>query len=295
MGEQLYRNSRRAKEVFDLVDNSLSTKLSSIIFEGPDSDLKKTINSQPAIMTVSIAALEAVKEFYDGEEIRPIAFAGHSLGEYTSLVASGVLSLEDGIRLVRERGRLMQLASDSQPGGMAAILGLDEISLEEVCQETGAEIANINTDDQIVISGDRICLARAMDLASARGARKTIRLAVAGAFHSHLMQSASDGLAKVISGITFSPPNGPIIANSTAEQITTPEEIKNELMSQLCSCVQWKRSIRSMSDMGVTTFIEFGPGKVLNGLVKRITRRAETINVLDLSSARALAEQQSVR
>ena len=291
MGQKLYRTSRRAKEVFDLVDASLSFPLSSVIFEGSDRELRRTVNSQPAIMAVSLAALEAVREFHQEVEIQPVAFAGHSLGEYTSLVASGVLGLVDGVRLVRERGRLMQEAADQQPGGMAVILGLDEITLDEVCQETGAEIANINTDDQIVISGERIALARAMDLASARGARKTLPLAVAGAFHSHLMSPAWEGLAQALSETIIWDPKVPIIANSTATQLTSAQEIKEELMNQLCSCVQWKRSIRCMIDMGVSTFIEFGPGKVLNGLVKRITRQARIINVGDLATARRLAEQ----
>lgn len=293
MGLELYKTSRRAKEIFDLVDTSLSFPLSKLMFDGPTSELEKTINSQPAIMAASLASLAALEECAPHEQPEPVAFAGHSLGEYTSLVAAGVVDLADGFRLVRERGSLMQRAAERQSGGMAAIIGLDDVTLEEVCQETGVEIANVNSHDQIVISGDRIALARAMDLASARGARKTIPLAVAGAFHSQLMAPAQEGLCQALGETTFREPKAPIVANLSGQMLTTGEEIKEELKSQLCNCVQWKQSVECMIDMGVSTFVEFGPGRVLTSLVKRIDRQAKTVNVGDVDSAQKVAVQSS--
>ena len=163
MGLDLYRSCRAARDVFDEVDEILSIPLTKLIFEGPEKELEMTVNSQPAIMATSMACLEALSELHHPDMPKPAAVAGHSLGEYTSLVASGVLDLADGIRLVRERGRLMQEASEVHPGSMAAILGLDEVTIEEICLETGAQMANINGSDQIVISGDKICVARAVD------------------------------------------------------------------------------------------------------------------------------------
>ena len=191
----------------------------------------------------------------------------------------------------------MQEAADMRPGSMAAIIGLDEETTEEVCQETGAEVANINGADQIVISGGKLCVARAVDLALIRGARKAVPLAVGGAFHSSLMSPAQRGLAAAIDQVEFRDPVVPIIANSTSTTLTSAREVKDELCGQLCSCVQWKKSVNSMMDHGVTSFIEFGPGKVLGSLIKRIGsnqthrgRPVEVLNVADLSSAQKAAE-----
>jgi [acyl-carrier-protein] S-malonyltransferase len=297
MGLELYRTSTAAKELFDEVDDILSTPLTRMIFQGPPEELEKTVNSQAAIMATSLACLEAMEEFHHGDLGPLTAVAGHSLGEYTCLVVSGALPLADGIRLVRERGRLMQEASEILPGSMAAIVGLDEDTLEEICLETGAEIANINGADQIVISGDRVCVARAVDLASIRGARKAVPLAVSGAFHSSLMSPAQEGLAAAIQGTKFEDPAVPIIANSTSTPLTTAGDVKDELLTQLCSCVQWKKSVGCMLSLGVSGFIEFGPGRVLAGLIKRIShtpmyqdRQVEILNVADLASARTAAE-----
>ncbi len=291
MGQELYKTSRRAREVFDTVDESLSFSLTKLMFDGPSCDLEKTVNSQPAIMATSLASLAAFEELDLCEPAAPVAFAGHSLGEYTSLVASGALDLVDGIQLVQRRGSLMQMAAESRSGGMAAVLGLDEETLAEVCRDAGVEIANVNSHDQIVISGDKVALQVAMDSAKAAGARRVIPLAVAGAFHSHLMAPAQDGLNKALDGSTFNSPKAPIVANLSGQQITTGEEIKQELEDQICNCVQWKQSVEFMIDMGVTTFVEFGPGRVLSGLVKRIDRQARTASVGDSSSAQKVAEQ----
>ena len=292
MGREVYESSQAAKALFEEVDDILSFPLTRVIFEGPNDELEKTVNSQPAIMATSLACYEALKEVSPLDAVTPVALAGHSLGEYTSLVVSGALDLADGVRLVRERGRLMQEASEDHPGSMAAIIGMDETTMEEICQETGAEIANVNGADQIVISGDKVCVARAIDLASIRGARKAIPLAVAGAFHSSLMSPAQHGLAEAVDGVHFHDPAVPIIANSTSTPMTTAQEVKEELLNQLCSCVRWKQSVNVMIDSGVSSFIEFGPGRVLGGLIKRISsspiyqdRHVEVLNVADMSTA----------
>ena len=291
MGQELYKSSRRAREVFETVDESLSFPLTKLMFNGPSCDLQKTVNSQPAIMATSLASLAALEELEMCEPVAPAAFAGHSLGEYTSLVAADVLSLVEGIQLVQRRGMLMQMASESHSGGMAAVLGLDEDTLAEICRDAGVEIANVNSHDQIVISGDKAALEVAMQSARAAGARRVIPLAVAGAFHSQLMAPAQNGLNRALEESTFNPPRAPIVANLSGQQITTGEEIKQELEEQICHCVQWKQSVEHMIDMGVTTFVEFGPGRVLSGLVKRIDRKAKTANVGDSSSAQKVAEQ----
>jgi len=184
----------------------------------------------------------------------------------------------------------MQQASDRYPGGMAAILGLDEFVVEEVCEETGAKIANINSETQIVISGDRLALARAVDLATARGARKTVILPVSGAFHSTLMWPAREGLSEALDELAFETPRVPIVANVRAEPIGTAEEAKEELLSQLSHCIQWKRSVQYMTASGVSDFVEFGPGKVLSGLVKRIDPAVKATSISDKASAGEFAE-----
>ena len=301
MGQELYHSSRAAKQLYDNVDDILSFPLTKLIFEGPEKELEKTVNSQPAIMATSLACLEALKELEPLGSHEPQAMAGHSLGEYTSLVVSGSLDLSDGIRLVQERGRLMQEASEMHPGSMAAIIGLDEDTVEEICLETGAEMANINGGDQIVISGDRVCVARAVDMASIRGARKAIPLAVSGAFHSSLMSPAQAGLAAVIEALDFRDPAVPIIGNSSSVHLTTAQSVKDELLVQLCSCVQWRNCVSQLIDAGVSDFIEFGPGRVLSSLIKRISsgpmyrdRRVEVLSVADPSSAQKVAEAGAV-
>ena len=289
MGLELYRSSDAARKVLDEANDILAMPLTEMIFQGPAQQLERTENSQPAIMAVSLACLKAWEGMTSTPPPSPVALAGHSLGEYTALVVAGALDWADALRLVRERGRLMQQASDMRAGGMAAIIGLDETVMEEICMETGVEIANINADDQLVISGDRLFVAKAMDLASARGARKTVPLAVSGAFHSSLMYPAQEGLAQAIDRVAFRDPQVPIIANSISTPLTTAQEVKGELMSQLCSCVQWRKSMKAMVESGVSSFVEFGPGKVLGGLLKRIDRRAEVLTLADFASIQKVA------
>ena len=289
MGQELFDSSRAARAVFQEADDTLGIKLSKLIFQGPSRKLQDTINSQPAIMTVSIAALKAWEEFTGSELETPAALAGHSLGEYTSMVAAGVVSFADGVSLVRQRGRLMQQAAKGRPGGMAAILGLDELATAQVCAETGVELANINADDQIVISGDKVAVAQAMDLASARGARKTIPLTVSGAFHSSLMQEAKEGLAEAMVAMEFKDPQSPIIANSDCAELRTGEQVREELVRGLCQCVQWRNTVRCMVDSGISQFVELGPASVLASLIRRIDRGVEAVALFNPDSIRKLA------
>jgi [acyl-carrier-protein] S-malonyltransferase len=283
MGRDLYHDFKAAKTVFDQADQALGFPLSSLCFEGPEDELRQTVNAQPAIVATSFACLEASRERIDSP---PSFVAGHSLGEYTALVAAGVLGFADAVYLARERGRLMHEAGQIVPGGMAAIIGLDEAPLAELCAETGARIANINCPGQIVISGAEDNLNQATELAKSRGAHRAIPLQVSGAFHTQLMQPAVDGMAKVIAKLEFKDPTTPIIGNTTAQPLTTARAVKEELLNQLCNCVQWQRSVEYMLGDGVSTFIEIGPGRVLAGLIKRIDRDVKIINIGDAESAR---------
>lgn len=290
MGQQLYNESSAAREVFQQVDEALGRSLTDIMFNGPEESLRQTINAQPGIMAVSLACIKAMEEKLSPDALpQPVVTAGHSLGEYTAMAVAGVLDVGDTAKLVQRRGELMQEACDKNPGTMAAILGLDEMTLEEIARETGTYVSNINTAEQIVISGDNIAVARACDLATARGAKKAIPLRVGGAFHSGLMEPATMGLLEAINEMTFHAPEIPIIGNCKGEPLVTAESVKQELVSQVCSCVQWKRSIDYMVGSGVQSFIEVGPGKALSGMVKRISRDAEITSVGDIDSILSLS------
>lgn len=288
MGRDLYDAFTQAREVFEEADDALGIPLSRLCFEGPEEELAQTVNAQPAILTASVACLKAAAGVAGGM-ILPAFMAGHSLGEYTALVAAQVLDFKEAVRLTRQRGRLMQEAGERVPGGMAAIIGLDDLSVEEICQETGAQVCNLNSPTQIVIGGSRETLVRAMDLARAMGARYITPLKVSGAFHSSLMQPAAEGMAQAISQLDFRDPIVPIVVNSTAQPVTTSAEIKQELLQQLSSCVQWQKSVEYMVGAGVSTFIEIGPGQVLHGLIKRINQEAEILNIEDTSSIRVMS------
>jgi len=289
MGRDLYHNFDSAKAVFEQADEALSFPLSRLCFEGPEDELRQTINAQPAIVTVSFACLEATHSVNAG--VPPASFvAGHSLGEYTALAAAGVLDFPTTVYLARERGRLMHEAGQITPGGMAAIIGLDEPLLAEVCAQTGARVANINCPGQIVISGAEDNLNQAMDLAKARGAYRVIPLQVSGAFHTPLMQPAVDGMAEIIVTLSFAEPAIPIIGNTTAKPLVTAQSIKEELLTQLCHCVQWQRSVEYMAGDGVSTFIEIGPGRVLAGLIKRIDKNVKILNIGDAEAVKNVAQ-----
>lgn len=289
MGRELYDESPAAREVFHQVDMALERPLSNIMFNGPDDALRQTINAQPGIMTVSLACIKAMEERLGDAMPQPVVTAGHSLGEYTALAVAGVLDVGDTAKLVQRRGELMQVACDQNPGTMAAIIGLDEMTLEQIAQETDTYVSNVNTAEQIVISGDKMGVARACDLATARGAKKAIPLRVGGAFHSGLMEPARAGLIEAINAVTFYDPQIPIVANCTGEPLTTAEDIRRELVSQVCGCVQWKRCVDYMVAAGVDEFIEIGPGRALSGMLKRISRKSQITNVGDMESIISLS------
>jgi [acyl-carrier-protein] S-malonyltransferase len=283
MGKDLYLNSIAAREVFDEIDDTLGRKLSALMFEGPDDELRQTENTQPAIMATSVATWRAMEEATGILQI-PNATAGHSLGEYSALAVAGVLSISDAVKLVLERARLMQGACNERPGGMAALIGLDEITAEEICRESGAQMSTINTEQQIILAGDHRSLAMAIDMASSRGAKKAILLPVGGAFHSGLMSPAQSGLNAMIESLPFHDPLVPLVGNVTAKSLGTADEVKEELRLQLTSCVQWNNTVKFMLDEGIDAFYEIGHGRILSGMVKRIDRSASVTSIGDFAS-----------
>lgn len=288
MGLELAAMSPAAKRVLDQADAILGFPLTEIMFHGPAEILEDTINAQPAILAASVAALEAMQERLaeQGKQITPALVAGHSLGEFTALVAAGSLDYPEALRLVRERGRLMREAGEQRPGGMAAVLGLDDEVLADVCREASAAgivvLANANCPGQTVISGEVQALERAMALAKERGAKRVARLGVSIASHSPLMQDASAQFAAVVAQTTLREPAVPVVANVSAEPMTDVAGIREELSRQIASPVNWTGSVRRMIEEGVTTFIELGPGQVLTGLIKRIDRSVQAVGLGDL-------------
>ena len=291
MGAELYDNSPASRSVFHEVDKALGRPLTKLLFTGPEEQMRETVNAQPAIMAVSLACSQAMEERLGTEQMpRPALLAGHSLGEYTALAVAGVLNVADTAQLVQERGRLMQEACDQRPGSMAAVLGLDQMIMEEISRETGTYISNVNTPVQIVISGERMALARALDLAIARGAKKAIPLRVGGAFHSPLMEPAKLGLVEAVKNLEFKDPVIPIVANCTGDPLTKADDVKKELISQISSCVQWNQSIDYMIGAGVSRFIELGSGRALSSMVRRIDPSAEAVSVGDMDSILQLSK-----
>lgn len=285
MGYSLWQNSAAARIVFEKADNILGFHLSRLCFEGPKDELSKTVNTQPAIVTTSLATFRALQELFPENHIlHPTSMAGHSIGEYTALAAAGVLKDDEAIYLARERGRLMQKASIKKPGGMLAVIGLEEGILEDICHKTGVYIANINCPAQIVLSGITENLNEAARLAKASGALRAVPLEVSGAFHTPLMEEVAEELEAIIHRMPFEEAAVPIVANTTALPIRSVPEIRGELTRQLCRGVQWQKSIEYMITQGINTFVEIGPGKVLTGLVKRIDNRARLFNLSDAAS-----------
>ena len=291
MGRDLYDSNTTARIIFEQADEALGISLSKLCFEGPEEELTQTINAQPALVTASYACLQATREIA-GESLPEASFlAGHSLGEYTALAVAGVFDFSRAVRLARERGRLMHEAGQLQSGSMAAIIGLDESLLAEVCQKTDTVLANINCPGQIVISGAADNIAKAVEMATAAGAKRAIELQVSGAFHSPLMKPAVDGLIKYLEETEFKDPAIPVIGNMTGEPLSTVAEVKTELRNQLTNPIQWQRTVEYIYGQGVPTFIEIGPGKVLTGLIRRINSEARTINLNDLESIKNLASE----
>jgi len=288
MGRDLYDDVRSARDIFEKADRSLGFSLSRLCFEGPEDELRQTINAQPALLTVSFACLEAATEIAGNNLPAPDYLAGHSLGEYTALAVAGVFDFSTAVRLARERGRLMHEAGQKSSGSMAAIIGLEEAKLAEVCRQSDTVIANINSPGQIVISGPAGNVSRAMEMATAAGASRAIPLQVSGAFHSPLMKPAVEGMIKLFDAISFRHPSIPVIANMTAEAMTTAEAVKTELVNQLTNPVQWQRGVEYMVAQGVDTFIEIGPGRVLTGLIRRINNDVATRNIGDLEAIKGL-------
>jgi len=289
MGLDLYNNYPSAREVFDGADSSLGFSLSLLCFEGPEEELRKTHNVQPAILVVSIACLKALEEATIANFPSPTFVAGHSLGEYTALVAAGALGLTDAVLLVRERGRLMYEAGLKNPGSMLAVIGLDEETVKDISFHSGTEISNINCPGQIVVSGAAQALAEANKLAKARGARALIPLKVSGAFHSALMESIIAEFGRIVSNVRFQPPVIPVISNVAARPLSDVDAIKEELVKQLRNCIQWQGSVEYMMHSGVTTFYEIGPGRVLSGLIRRINSDLQTFNISGVEDIAQLA------
>ena len=288
MGQRVHQLSEAARRIFVQAEEILGLPLRRLCFEGPAEELADTANAQPAILTVSLAHLEALRERLRelGTSLQPSMVAGHSLGEFTALVAANALRFEDALRLVRERGRLMREVSQERPGGMAAVIGLERDALEEVCREASelglVVVANDNSPGQLVISGEEQALQRAMELAQRRDAKRVVRLGVTVASHSPLMERVAHALAKMLARIPLREPEIPIVANVTGRILSTVEEIRRELACQVAQPVQWTTSVREMTNRGVTIFLEVGPGQVLTGLVKKIQRDVEAYSMRDL-------------
>lgn len=291
MGKDIYESDAAAKQIFDRADEALGYSLSSLIFEGPDTELKITYHTQPALLTTSVAYLELFK----AKGLAPDYVAGHSLGEYSALVAAGVLSFEDAVRTVRARGEFMEQAVPSGQGAMAAVLGAEREALQQLCaavsQEVGTvELANLNCPGQIVISGSKEGVQAIVERGKEAGAKRVIPLEVSGPFHSSLMKPASDRLAGVLSDVAMQPASIPVIANVTARPVQEPSDIRQLLVDQVHSSVLWEDSVAWLIGQGVDTFVEIGSGTVLAGLIKKIDR---SVNVVSINSKEALDKFQA--
>jgi [acyl-carrier-protein] S-malonyltransferase len=289
MGRLLSSHSPAAAAVFAEADAALDLPISRLAWEGPAQALDLTVNAQPALLASSIAILRALEAAWaeaNVEPQEPAYYAGHSMGQYSAMVAAGVLSLADGLRLVRERGRLMQ--ASARDGAMAAVIGLDDARLPELVAAGEAAgiftIANRNSPGQVVVSGERAAVEAAAEAAKGLGAKRAMVLAVSVAAHSPLMQSAADGMRSALEGVTFHDPASPLLANADARALTTGEACRAELIEHLTRGVDWIRAVETMAADGVGTFVEVGPGKVLTGLIKRIAPEAEAIATDDASA-----------
>jgi [acyl-carrier-protein] S-malonyltransferase len=283
MGKELAGAFSAAARVLQMADEVLGFPLSRLCFEGPAEELTRTENAQPAIVAVSLAALAAFREIC---KVAPRLTAGHSLGEYSALAAAGALAETEAVRLVRLRGLFMAEAASAAPGTMAAVIGLPAEEVERLCAEDGGVVvaANFNTPEQTVISGEPEAVARVGAAARERGAKRVVPLAVSGAFHSPLMAPAAEKMRAVLQDAAVGTPSIPVVPNVTGEPTSDPEEIKKLLAAQITSPVQWVKSVNRMWECGVRTFVEFGPGQVLSGMVKRIQPSAVALSVSDAKS-----------
>jgi [acyl-carrier-protein] S-malonyltransferase len=285
MGKELYENFDAAKRVFKAADEALDFSITEMCFNGPDDELRKTYNTQPAILTVSVACYEVLKE----AGYTPDIVAGHSLGEYSALVAAGVLSFADAVRIVRKRGAFMQEAVPIGEGGMAAILGLERNLVAESCNEAEAEFGsvqavNFNCPGQIVIAGKIKAVEKAAELAKEKGARKAVMLPVSAPFHSTLMQPAAEKLGAELDKVQVADAKIAVVANVTGQIVTEGSIIRKLLVDQAASAVQWENCVAQMVAFGADTFVEVGPGKVLTGFTKKIAKEVHNLNVEDMAS-----------
>jgi [acyl-carrier-protein] S-malonyltransferase len=285
-GRDLCDSFPLAREVFQRCDEALRLPLSRLCFEGPEELLRDTANAQPAILAVSLTCLAAGLDSAALQR-RPAFLAGHSLGEFTALVAAGALELEDAVPLVATRGRLMAEASRQRPGTMTAIMGLDDGAVDEVCRRSGVQPCNYNSPSQVVVGGTLPAVEEASRLATERGGR-ALPLNVSGAFHTSLMASAAEQFAVAVDACPISDPSIPVIANSTAEPLTIAAAVRQELRQQIIRPVLWRQSLSKMISAGVTTFIEAGPGRVLSGLVKRAGPGLTAVSLDSVDSLDAL-------
>jgi [acyl-carrier-protein] S-malonyltransferase len=301
MGQDLAAAVPSARGWFDRANAALSYDLTSICFNGPEAELTKTENAQPGIFLVSWVTFQLLKERVGVQasacsaadtlkrelQLKFDATAGLSLGEFTALTAAGAMSFEDGLRVVRRRGRFMQEACEATRGGMAAVIGLDEAPTREVCAEAGVVLANLNCPGQLVISGEADKIAKAVELAKAKGAKRAIALPVAGAYHSPLMAGAQPKLQAELAKIKISTPVVPVISNVTGQAHGNAADISARLVEQVTSSVLWEKSMRYLLAQGFTRFIELGPGTALSGFMKRIDKGAQMLNVVDVASLEA--------
>jgi [acyl-carrier-protein] S-malonyltransferase len=284
MGRALVASSPAAAAVFAAADAALGESISTLAWEGPAEVLDRTENAQPALLATSIACLAGLRERWAAlgiAEPAPAFYAGHSMGQYSAMVAAGVVGLADGVRLVRERGRLMQASGAGREGRMAAIIGLDDARLPELVERASAHgvfgVANRNSPGQVVVSGERLAVEAAVALARELGAKRAIELPVSVAAHSPLMAEAADGMRTALAGVEFADPGAPLLANRDARLLTTGEAARAELVEHLTTGVDWIRAVETMAASGVDRFIEIGPGRVLTGLVKRIAPDLEAL------------------
>lgn len=291
MGKDLYEQYEAAKKVYETADNALGYKISDICFNGPDDVLKQTKNTQPAILTTSLACLEVLKSELN---IIPAATAGHSLGEYGALYTAGVLTMDEAIKITGKRAELMNEAAENTCGSMAAVLGLSEDAINEGLTELQKEgkisVANYNCPGQTVITGEKALIQKSVELLKSKGAKRVIELAVSGAFHSELMKDAAVKFADFVENTEFKNAAIPVFENTDAKSVSDGNDIKQRVSKQIYSPVHWTETIQNMINEGITTFIEIGPGKVLAGLNKKINSEITTYNVYDINSLKETLE-----
>lgn len=286
MGKDLYENFESAKNVFECADSTLGKSVTTLCFEGPEENLKQTVNTQPCIVTMSIAALEALKSQFN---VQPSFVAGHSLGEYCAMYAAGVMSLETTFKAIQKRADLMHASATG--GAMAAVLNASEEQLKAALEEGSkvgyVDVANYNSPAQVVITGDNDAVAKTSEHLLANGVRRVVPLPVSGAFHSKFMEKASEGFAEFASSLELNNASVPVITNVDAQATTSSEDFRTKMPKQICSSVYWTQTIQKMVENGVEYFIEIGPGKVLAGLNKKIAPEAKVYNVSDAASLEA--------